>query len=64
MTSIVVAGRRRLNYTYDDQSEMVEEYDMKSHELLLRKMRKHNHFKETKWEYEVGEPNEKELSEQ
>jgi len=29
----VVCGgfRRRLNYTYDDGSQMIEEYDMRTH---------------------------------
>lgn len=47
VTSIIVGGRRRLNYNFEDKSEMVEEYDIKSHELLSRKLKKLSHIKET-----------------
>jgi hypothetical protein len=41
VTSIVVGGaRRRLNYSYDDGSQMIEEYDMRTHELLTRLTKK------------------------
>ena len=46
-TSIIIGGRRRLNYSFEDKSEIVEEYDIKSHELLSRKIKKPSHIKET-----------------
>mmetsp|Transcript_9839 Transcript_9839/g.8390 ORF Transcript_9839/g.8390 Transcript_9839/m.8390 type:complete len:93 (+) Transcript_9839:36-314(+) len=60
VTSIISGGRRKVHYRYDDKSEMVEEYDMKTHELLVRKWKKHSDFKETEWVYEVGEAPKKE----
>ena len=33
----------------------IEEYDMKSHELLLRKIKKSSNVKEAVWNYEIGE---------
>lgn len=59
VTSLIISGRRRLVYAYPDGKEMIEEYDYKTHELLNRKIKKQNHFKEAKWEYEVGEVEEK-----
>lgn len=43
---MIVGGRRRLNYTFEDKSELVEEFDMKSHELMLRKWKKPSSIKE------------------
>lgn len=59
MTSLVVSGKRRLVYVYPDGKEMIEEYDLKTHEILSRKIKKPSHFKETKWEYELGEVEDK-----
>lgn len=38
---------------------MVEEYDMKTHDIITRKIKKPSTFKESKWEYEIGEAIEK-----
>jgi hypothetical protein len=38
---------------FEDGREMVEEYDMKTHEILTRKLKKPSTFKEAKWEYEL-----------
>ena len=55
LVSIIVEGRRRVSTTYPDGSEMVEEYDAKSHELLLRKTRKPTVLGgEGEWKVEVG----------
>jgi hypothetical protein len=35
VSSIVINGRKKLFYTYPDGSEMVEEFDASSNELLL-----------------------------
>lgn len=50
-------------YAYPDGKEMIEEYDLKTHELLNRKIKKASHFKEAKWEFEVGELEDKGSSE-
>ncbi|KAM3144908.1 hypothetical protein pb186bvf_002913 [Paramecium bursaria] len=55
ITAVIAGGRRRLNYTFDDKSEVVEEYDMKSHELLSRRIKKQSNIKDAQWIYEVGE---------
>ncbi|KAL4441370.1 hypothetical protein ABPG74_013665 [Tetrahymena malaccensis] len=55
VTCLIIGGKRCLQYTFPDKTEMVEEYDMKSHELLMRKIKKVSNFKEAKWEYEIGE---------
>jgi len=34
----------------------IEEYDIKSHELLMRKWKKASTIKETLWNFEIGEP--------
>ena len=33
-TSIVSEGRRKIHTTFEDESELVEEYDQKTEELL------------------------------
>jgi protein DPCD len=59
VTSLIVSGKRRLVYAYPDGKEMIEEYDMKTHEILTRKIKKQSTFKENKWEYEIGEVEDK-----
>jgi hypothetical protein len=59
VTSMIIGGHRRLAYAYPDGREVIEEYDLKTHELLLRRAKKPAQFKETKWEWEVGEVEEK-----
>jgi|JI10StandDraft_1071094.scaffolds.fasta_scaffold2402232_1 hypothetical protein len=59
VTSLIISGKRRLVYVYPDGKEMIEEYDLKTHEILSRKIKKPSHFKEGKWEYELGEFDEK-----
>lgn len=49
VTSIITNGRRRLVYVYDDGREMVEEYDLKTHDIITRKIKKPSAFKESKW---------------
>lgn len=56
-TAVLQDGRRKVHYTFNDGNEMVEEYDSKTDELLLRKWRKKGTFGNAKpWEIEVGEP--------
>ena len=45
ITSLITGGKRRLVYVYEDGREMIEEYDVKTHELLFRKLKKPSTFK-------------------
>jgi len=55
-TALLQDGRRKVHYTFSDGSELVEEYDHKTCDLLLRKWRKKGALGETKpWDVEVGE---------
>lgn len=47
ITSLIANSKRRLNYTFQDKTEMVEEYDIKTHELLTRKYKKPTSIKES-----------------
>ena len=50
-------GRRKLHFTLPDESEAVEEYDLQTDELLVRKRRSKTTLgKFSEWEFEVGEP--------
>ena len=53
-TSIVADGRRKFHTTYMDGSEMVEEYDLNSNQLVVRKRRRPNVLGDGKWEIEIG----------
>lgn len=44
VSQIIQAGRRKLHYTYPDQTEMVEEFDVNSNECLLRKWKRPKDF--------------------
>ena len=49
-------GRRRVATEFEDGGEMIEEYDLKTDELLLRKRRGRTVLgKDEAWEYLVGE---------
>lgn len=55
-TSVISDGRKKLQYVYTDGSEMVEEYDVITDELLVRKGRRPNALGgEGQWVYEVGQ---------
>ena len=56
-TSIVSGGRRKVHTTYEDGREMVEEFDVVTDELMLRKVRhaKTALGREGSWVYEVGD---------
>ena len=55
-TAIVSEGRKKLHTTYDDGSEQVEEYDVRSDELLVRKVRKPTMMGQPgEWAYQVGQ---------
>eukprot|EP00736_Rhodelphis_marinus_P010880 Rmarinus@m.14045 len=56
-TSVVAGGVKKFHTTYPDGSEMVEEYDVKTDDLLVRKTRRKQALGgEGEWEYEVGIP--------
>jgi len=49
-------ARRKVHYTMPDESEMVEEYDLQTDELLVRKRRSKTVLvKDGEWVFEVGE---------
>jgi hypothetical protein len=54
-TSIVSDSRRKFHTTYQDGSEMVEEYDLNTNELLVRKTRQPTKLGgEGEWQFELG----------
>lgn len=57
MTSVANAGRRKLHFTLPDETEVVEEYEQSTDELLVRKRRGKTVLgKQDEWVFEVGEP--------
>jgi hypothetical protein len=56
-TSVNTGTRRKVHTTFDDGSEMVEEFDLKTDELLVRMRRTKTVLrKDSEWEYLVGDP--------
>ena len=54
-SSVVRDGRRKVHTAYEDQSEMVEEFDLQTNKLLVRKTRKPTALGgEGNWEFEIG----------
>ncbi|XP_072280498.1 protein DPCD [Pyxicephalus adspersus] len=55
-TCILQDGRRKVHYLFLEGKEMVEEYDHKTHELLVRKWREKSALGAySQWQIEVGE---------
>uniref|UniRef100_H2YAG7 Protein DPCD n=1 Tax=Ciona savignyi TaxID=51511 RepID=H2YAG7_CIOSA len=55
-TALLQEGRRKIHFTMSDGAELLEEYDVRSNELLVRKWRRKSALGGQKgWEYEVGE---------
>lgn len=55
-TAIVSGGRRKVHTNWEDGSELVEEYDAQTMELLVRKRRGKTVLgREAEWEYLVGD---------
>ena len=48
-------GRRKLHYLYQDQTELVEELDINTDEVLLRKWKRPNPMGKEEWDYEIGD---------
>ena len=56
-TSVNTGTRRKVHTTFDDGGEMVEEFDLRTDELLVRMRRSKTVLgKDSEWEYLVGEP--------
>ena len=55
-TTLTTGGRRRVNYTLPDGAEAIEEYDLQTDELLVRKRRAKTTLGAfSEWTFEVGE---------
>uniref|UniRef100_A0A8C5R4H5 Protein DPCD n=1 Tax=Leptobrachium leishanense TaxID=445787 RepID=A0A8C5R4H5_9ANUR len=55
-TSLLQDGKRKVHYLFPEGKEMAEEYDSKTHELLVRKWRQKTTLGAYgQWEIEVGE---------
>ena len=55
VNQVISNGRKKLHYLFPDKTELVEERDQNSNELLLRKWKRPKDFGEAQWEYEVGD---------
>ena len=55
-TAIVAGGRKKVHFVYPDKTELVEEYDINTFELLIRKWKKHKDYGKEEWIFEIGEP--------
>mmetsp|Transcript_17069 Transcript_17069/g.28560 ORF Transcript_17069/g.28560 Transcript_17069/m.28560 type:complete len:203 (+) Transcript_17069:58-666(+) len=57
MSTMSSGGRRKVHYTFPDESEMVEEFDLQTDGLVVRKRRAKTMLGgQGDWTYEVGEP--------
>ena len=56
---VVSGGRRKLHYLYPDSTELIEELDQNTNELLVRKWKRPRDTAgmtgDPTWDYEVGE---------
>nr|XP_032821729.1 protein DPCD isoform X1 [Petromyzon marinus] len=56
-TALLQGGRRRVHYSFEDAREMIEEYDVITELLMLRRWRVRSMLGAPRaWETEVGEP--------
>ena len=56
-TCLVQDGKRKIHYTFEDKTEMAEEYSVQAGELLVRKWRKKSALGAVlPWEFEIGMP--------
>jgi len=56
-TCLVQDGKRKVHYTFDDGNEMVEEYDLRNYDILVRKWQKRGTLGgKQDWEVEIGDP--------
>ncbi|KAL6481725.1 hypothetical protein MHYP_G00098050 [Metynnis hypsauchen] len=57
-TALISDGKRKVHYLFSDGGEMAEEYDIRTDELVCRKLRSKNKLGgEGLWQVEVGETN-------
>jgi len=56
-TAVVAGGRKKIHYIYPDKTEIVEEYDINTWELLVRRYKKHKDVGKEEWVFEIGEQN-------
>ncbi|KAL5022629.1 hypothetical protein ScPMuIL_001784 [Solemya velum] len=55
-TCLIQDGRRKIHFTFSDGTELAEEYDAQTWELIIRKWKKKGTLGAAeKWEFEVGE---------
>jgi len=55
-SALVQDGRRKIHFTFQDGTELVEEYDLKTNDLLIRKWRRKSKLGSTQaWEVEIGD---------
>jgi len=56
-TCLVQDGKRKVHYTFGDGNEMVEEYDLRNYDILVRKWQKAGTLGgKQDWEVEIGDP--------
>ena len=48
-------GKRKLHYLFPDQTELCEELDVNTNEVLLRKWKRPKDFGQVDWEFEIGD---------
>ncbi|KAJ8025394.1 Protein DPCD [Holothuria leucospilota] len=55
-SALVQDGKKKIHFTFPDRTEMAEEYDVKTGDLLVRKWKKKKMLGgDGNWEFEVGE---------
>ncbi len=53
---MLVGGRQKAHLTFPDKTELVEEYDPSTFELLTRRWKLHKDFGKEEWITEIGDP--------
>ncbi len=54
-TCLVQDGRKKIHYTFEDKTELAEEYNVQTGELVVRKWRRKSALGASLgWEYEIG----------
>ena len=57
LATVSASGRRKCHFTLPDESEVIEEYDLQTDELLVKKSRRKTMLgADGEWTFEVGEP--------
>ena len=58
-SNVYSGGRRKLHYLFPDQTELVEELDVNTNEVLIRKWKRNKEFGAADWEFEIGDDGKK-----